>query len=98
MKKSIFLTLIVVVVSVTSYHNLFGYVISGEITGIPDKTMIYLSNKSTDETFDSTMVINGKFRLSGILTEEPEEISFYSIVGEKYIHKYLIIGNENITV
>lgn len=47
-----------------------GYVIKGQVDGFEDSTMLYLDNTRTDETVDSTYIVNGSFLYKGEL-EEP---------------------------
>jgi len=96
MKNTIKLILFFVTISIASCEKQGGYVITGNVTGFPDSTMIYLRNLSTDETFDSAMVVEGKFKLTGRLLDEPEEIWLNAKVSNEFIYAYLLIGNENI--
>ena len=68
------------------------------MTGFPDSTMIYLRNLSTDETFDSTLIIGNKFELKGELQDEPEQIWLNAKVDNKFIYTNLLIGNEIINI
>lgn len=98
MKKTIQLTLIIFTVVFLSCQKQNGYVITGDVSGFPDSTMIYLRNLSTDETFDSTLVIDGKFRLTGKLLDEPEQIWLNTKVDDKFIYTNLLIGNESVKI
>lgn len=75
-----------------------GYEITGNLSGIPDSTMIYLKNTSTSEIFDSTMVIGGEFLLTGQLESEPEQILLNTIVDDDFFYSNLLIGNEKVKV
>ncbi|MDR3094261.1 MAG: AhpC/TSA family protein [Bacteroidales bacterium] len=75
-----------------------GYVIQGNLTGFPDSTMIYLRNMSSDETFDSALIINHQFELKGVLENVPEQIWLNTRIDNKLIYKNLLIGNEKIKV
>lgn len=96
MKNSIQLILILLVFFTTSCQKQSGYLITGNLSGFPDSTIVYLRNLSTDETFDSTLVIDGKFQLSGQLQDEPEQIWFNTQIDNEFIYANLLIGNEKI--
>lgn len=92
--------LIVILVAITalSCQKQNGYIITGDLTGFPDSTMIYLRNLSTDETFDSTMIIGNKFQFKGQLLDVPEQIWLNTKVDNEFIYTNLLIGNENIRI
>lgn len=98
MRSSIKLLVLAIVISTYSCSRHVGYVITGEVSGFPDSTMLYLVNLSTDETFDSALVIANKFQLKGQLLDEPEEIWLHGKVGNHFVYCNLLIGNENIRV
>lgn len=98
MKKIIQLNLILIVLSIISCQKQDGYVIRGDLTGFPDSTMFYLANLSTAETFDSTMIIDGNFQLSGQLQDEPEQIRLITKIDNESIHTNLLIGNETVEI
>ena len=90
--------LILFVIFTVSCQKQEGYLITGNLTGFPDSTMVYLRNLSTDEVFDSTLVIDGTFQLTGQLQDEPEQIWFNTIIDNKFIYANLLIGNEKIKI
>lgn len=98
MKNTIQLTLILIAISIISCQKQDEYLIKGNLTGFPDSTMFYLRNLSTDETFDSAMIIAGKFELSGHLQNEPEDIDLVAIIDDKDIFTNLFIRNETVKV
>lgn len=98
MKNSIQLILILLVISAISCQKQKGYLITGKVTGFPDSTIVYLRNLSTDETFDSTLVMNGEFQLSGQLQDEPEQIWFNTRIDNEFIYANLLMGNEKIKI
>ena len=75
-----------------------GYTITGNVTGFPDSTMIYLTNLATDEIFDSTLIVNNRFQFKGQLQDEPEQIWLNTRVNNEFIYANLLIGNEDIKV
>jgi peroxiredoxin len=74
------------------------YIISGEITGFKDGTKFYLRNLATDAVFDSTTVVNNKFKFEGKLSSSPEQIWLFATVDKKFYYTNLLIGNENLSV
>lgn len=98
MKNSFRLILIFLTISIYSCQKHKGYIITGNVTGFSDSTMIYLRNLSTDETFDSTLIIGNKFQLKGQLQDEPEQIWLNTKVDNEFIYASLLIGNENIKI
>jgi peroxiredoxin len=98
MRKPFKLIVILVAIASVSCQNQNGYVITGDLTGFPDSTMIYLRNLSTDETFDSTLMIGNKFQFKGKLQDVPEQIWVNTKVKNEFIYANLLIGNENIRI
>jgi peroxiredoxin len=98
MKAFIKLSIILFSLSIYSCQDQVGYVITGNLTGFPDSTMLYLRNLSTDETFDSTLIIGNKFQFKGQLLDEPEQIWMNTRVGNEFIYANLLIGNEKISI
>jgi peroxiredoxin len=98
MRKSFRMIVLIVAIASVSCQKQNGYVITGDLTGFPDSTMLYLRNLSTDETFDSTLIIGNKFQFKGHLQDEPEQIWLNTKVGNEFIYTNLLIGNENIRI
>jgi peroxiredoxin len=98
MKKLGKLLLIICTVTIISCNNQKGYVLTGYLTGFPDSTKIYLQNLSTQETFDSALIIKNKFVFRGKLQNVPEQIWLNSRVDNQFIYANLLIGNENVTI
>ncbi len=92
------LTIILFAFFTIPYPKQDGYMITGDLTGFPDSTKLYLKNLSNEEIFDSTIVIDGKFQLSGKFQYEPEHIWLTSSIGDKFIYTDLLIGNEKIKI
>lgn len=98
MRKTFRLIVILVAIAALSCQKQNGYIITGDLTGFPDSTMIYLRNLSTDETFDSTMIMGNKFQFKGQLQDVPEQIWLNTKVDNEFIYTNLLIGNENIRI
>ena len=96
MSKLFQLIVLLLLTSIYSCQNHNGYIITGNLTGFPDSTMVYLRNLTTEETFDSAMIIGNKFQLKGQLMDEPEQIWWNANVDGKFIYTNLLIGNEKI--
>lgn len=77
-------------------HPPAGYRITGEVTGFPDSTMMYLQNTNTQENIDSAYVIAGHFEMNGTLEHTPEQLWLHTRVDNSYT--YLLIGNDEIQV
>ncbi len=90
------LTVIVQILLSCSTHE--GYQIEGNVTGIPDSTMIYLKNLSTEEEIDSALVLNNHFVLKGVLPETPESFWLHFNLDKKFHYTNLLIGNEKVTL
>lgn len=73
-------------------------VITGNVSGFPDSTMIYLVKHSGDEILESTFIINNNFQFEVELSDSPEELSIYSIIGTQYIYTPLLLGNEKVNL
>lgn len=97
MEKLVFYFLIIASIA-TSCNNQKGYVITGQLTGFPDSTMLYLQNLSTQDNFDSALIIKNKFAFRGYLQNEPEQIWLNTIVDGKFLYTNLLIGNENVSI
>jgi peroxiredoxin len=97
MKKLSILILIVSLMTI-SCKNQKGYVITGELTGFPDSTMLYLQNLSTQDNFDSACIINNKFVFRGQLENVPEQIWLHMTVNKQFYYTNLLIGNEKIGI
>jgi peroxiredoxin len=98
MKKLSRLLLIICTVTIISCINQKGYIITGYLTGFPDSTKFYLQNLSTQETFDSTLIIKNKLAFRGKLQNVPEQIWLNSRVDNQFIYANLLIGNENVNI
>jgi peroxiredoxin len=98
MKKISKLFLIICTLTIVSCNSQKGYVITGDLTGFPDSTMIYLDNLSTQERFDSTRIIKNNFVFRGQLQYVPEKIWLNTRVDNEFIYTNLLIGNENVTI
>lgn len=75
-----------------------GYVITGQLTGFPDSTMVYLQDINKDEDIDSALIIGGRFTLSGQLAEVPAELWLQASVGDQFAYTNLLIKNDRVEV
>jgi peroxiredoxin len=74
------------------------YVITGNVSGFPNGTKLYLRNLATDAIFDSTIVDDNHFKFEGELDNPPEQIWLNGTVDNKFVYANLLIGNDDIIV
>ena len=98
MRNSFVLIVALLTISIYSCQKQDGYLITGNVTGFPDSTMIYLGNQITYEIFDSTLIIGNKFQFKGQFQDEPEQIWLNTQVGNEMFYTILLIGNETIKI
>ncbi len=75
-----------------------GYVITGNVTGFPDSTKVYLQNVSTEEIIDSAIIGGNTFKLKGQLSDVPEQLLLTARVNDQLIYLFLLIGNEHVNI
>jgi hypothetical protein len=92
------LILMIVTGFICSCNRSNEYVIQGNVTGFPDSTMIYLRNMSTDETFDSALIVKNHFELKGILQDVPEQLWLNTTINNKFIYTDLLIKKNEIKI
>ena len=71
-----------------------GYVITGDVEGFADSTMLYLVNTDIDETIDSALVLDGKFQFSGKV-ESPVRFFLHTKYERGKPHYYTSFWVEN---
>jgi peroxiredoxin len=96
--KKLSIVLLIISVITASCNKQNGYVITGELTGFPDSTILYLQNLSTQDNFDSARIINNKFVFRGQLQNVPEQIWLHTTVDRQFLYTNLLIGNEKISI
>ncbi|MFD0749183.1 redoxin domain-containing protein [Mucilaginibacter calamicampi] len=62
-----------------------GFTINGQVTGLKDSTKIYLTNTQPQKIIDSTIVINGKFTMSGQINEPARQVCLFTAKYENYV-------------
>jgi len=82
----------------TSCRRDEGYLITGEVSGFPDSTKLYLRNLATDAVFDSTLITDNTFRFKGQLHSPPEQIWLMANIDQKHVYANLLIGNEKVHI
>ena len=78
-----------------------GYVIQGEITGLPDSTKLLLYHSESGTIMDSAWAVGGRFQMKGFFEEEPQSLRMDAKVNGKEIrdwYQIMVIGNENVVV
>ena len=83
----------------TSVEEEEKYSITGELTGFPAGTMLYLMALSTDTAIDSAAVQeDNTFRMEGRLEDPPEHMWLTSVVDSSRGYTNILIGNEAIEI
>jgi len=98
MKNLTGLFLIVLSFGFFSCNQESGFIISGDVTGFPDNTKIYLQNSGTQEIIDSTIINDNKFLFKGLLENPPEIVFIEGKLNNQLIYTSLIMGNEKIKI
>ena len=78
-----------------------GFVIQGEVTGLPDSTQLFLINIENGTLMDSAWVMGDCFQLEGFFEAEPQSVRMDARVNGKEIREWyqsMVIGNESITI
>jgi thiol-disulfide isomerase/thioredoxin len=92
-----FLSLIFIILAF-SCQTEKGYVITVNITGLPDSTLFYLQDPSTQENLDTATLILGKMEFRGRFAETPVEVFLMSAGNDPFIYTYMLIGNEDVKI
>jgi len=71
-----------------------GYRINGTVTGLPDSTWLYLRTATPDKEIDSCRVLDGKFSMTGRITEKAVPVYLHTAKYTNYVHFWL----ENTTI
>jgi len=98
MKNLTLLSFLIFVLLFTSCNKADSYKITGELTGFPDSTIFYLENSSTQESFDSAIILDNKLEFAGQLLNAPEQVFLRTRVDGHLVYTYLLIGNEKIRI
>lgn len=75
------------------------YTISGDITGLKDSTYVYLANPADNYSFDkydSTLVIDGKFEMSGLL--KSSKLVYLNFEGRRSASVLILGKNDHIKI
>lgn len=78
-----------------------GYVIQGEIEGLPDSAKVLLYNIDKEIYVDSVWVKGDCFRLQGCLLEEPQNFWLFVYVDGEYRDNWyqtILVGNEHVMI
>ncbi|TDO24171.1 TlpA disulfide reductase family protein [Pedobacter duraquae] len=71
-----------------------GYQIKGTVSGLPDSTWLYLRTAKPDKDIDSCRVIDGKFEMTGKITDPATPVYLHTAKYTNYVHLWL----ENTTI
>lgn len=91
------LTVIVILLCACVSRNQ-GYVITGEVTGFPDSTMIYLWNTDMKGNIDSALILKNHFAMKGVFEEVPGSFWLTGRVNGQSFYTNMLIGNDRIVV
>lgn len=92
-----FLMYAVIIMLLSATDPLPGYTISGTAPGLKDSTWLFLSEGSKESRFDSCMVLGGRFRMQGRITDAVR--SAILNVGSKFLnYKGFWLQNTDITI
>lgn len=74
------------------------YVITGEVTGFPEGSILYLKSLSTEADIDSAVIRNEHFQMRGYLEYPPEQLWIHSQVDGDFVYTNLLMGNDSIKI
>lgn len=74
-----------------------GYTITGNVTGFPDSTAVYLKNRYTDQNISSGYIVNNRFILKGTLSDTPQELVLRAWTEDESMYITMLIGNDDVT-
>ena len=72
-----------------------GFVIKGNIKGLPDNTFVYLTGSGNTDTLAKSTVVNGSFILSGKVDHPDGRMIVFPALNKRI---FLFNGNEQITI
>jgi len=75
-----------------------GFIISGNVNGFADSSMIYLKSWSTGDLLDSAWIKNHQFTLKGKINSAPDNLLLYTSENGKFTYTNLLIGNEEVNL
>lgn len=88
--KNLFLVLAALILSGFAFIPTSpGYQINGRVTGLPDRTWLYLRTATPDKNIDSCRVIGGTFHMSGRITEKSVPVYLHTAGYINYVHFWL---------
>ncbi|MVN90637.1 TlpA disulfide reductase family protein [Mucilaginibacter aquatilis] len=96
MKYIIGLIALVSLIAATTSKPVNGYKITGNVTGLPNNTWLYLRLAKPDKTIDSCLVNNGKFTMNGKIAERATQVYLYTAGYTNYVSFWL--ENTNIDI
>ena len=71
-----------------------GFIIQGNVTGFKDSTILYLHDPDLQENIDSSIVVDGKFRFDGFLSE-PQRLYVNTVFTNMDEYRYTSFFVEN---
>jgi peroxiredoxin len=87
LNKTIIITAALAITSLSTIAQ--GFKITGKTTGINDSTWLYLRTATPEKNIDSSMVIDGRFKLSGRIGEKATRVYLYTPGYTNYVGFWL---------
>jgi peroxiredoxin len=98
MKHLVSLIIIGAFAAISFTTTLSGYKINGTVAGLPDSTWLYLRTATPDKQIDSCLVMNGKFSMSGHVSEKAVPVYLHTAKYTNYVRFWLENAEININV
>lgn len=98
MKRIINAALLVTVFFIQNTGFAQGFQIKGNLTDLPDNTIVRLYDSENQTVIDTVVTKNQTFQLDGILPNAPRSVVLHIQSSAINAMEYLFIGNENITI
>lgn len=92
MRKYFFYGLLILTFACTKKPE--GFIITGEVTGFKDSTMLYLLNPDGNTNIDSSLIIDGKFNFKGKI-EAPRRLYVNTKYVDRETHRFTSFFVEN---
>lgn len=92
MRKHLFYGILILAFACTKKPE--GFIITGEVTGFKDSTMLYLLNPDGNTNIDSSLIIDGKFSFKGKI-EVPKRLYVNTKFVDRETYRYISFFVEN---
>ncbi|HLO61296.1 MAG TPA: TlpA disulfide reductase family protein [Bacteroidales bacterium] len=75
-----------------------GYKVTAELTGFPDSTQFYLNSSTTEENFDSAIMVHDKVVFQGKLEDPPDFIWMTAVVNKELHYCFFWLENDVVNI